>query len=215
MSTIIEIQSILQNLKNVRISYTDIGKALGTKRANISKRANSSSELSLEEIKKLEKYYNVELSDKIVDKKSKQTDDIIKIPYWPELPEELKNPDFSCVTAERKAIEKHWYSKAEDLYIITMVGDALTKYWYPINNGDILIIDTSHDEIRGNGVYFATSRNNTRFWVREMQALINNDIEIKSFAPSGNTTKTFTREELNEVGFKIIGKVIKNVSFRL
>jgi len=213
MLSIIDLQSSLQKLTNKKISFNDIGVALGTSRANISNRAKRGSLLKLEEVNKIEKYFNVNLP---VEKLTKElTSDIIKIPYWSELPEELKNPDFTCVTAERKAIENHWYSKPENLCIITMVGDALTKYWYPINNGDILIVDISHTEIRGNGVYFATSRENSRFWIREMQALINNDVEIKAYAPSGNTSKVFTREELKEVDFRIIGKVIKNVSFRL
>lgn len=96
-----------------------------------------------------------------------------------------------------------------------MVGNKMTNYWYRINDNDILIIDTSHNYIMGNGVYFATSENNTRFWVREMQILVNNDVEFKGFAPSGNTTRVVTKKQLEDVDFKIIGKVIKNVSFRL
>ena len=203
----------IQNVTKRKITYAEIARIFNLTRSAVQNWALRKKPLEEYQIKKLDEVFLKQNNTLI--KQDETINDIIKIPYWPELPEELKNPDFSCVTAERKAIEKHWYSIPEDLYIITMVGDALTKYWYPINNGDILIIDTSHDEIRGNGVYFATSRNNSRFWVREMQALINNDIEIKAFAPSGNTTKTFTREELNEVDFKIIGKVIKNVSFRL
>ena len=82
-------------------------------------------------------------------------------------------------------------------------------------DGDILIVNTKQNYIMGNGVYFATSRNNTRFWVREMQVLVNDDIEFKGFAPSGETTKTLSKQELSDVGFKIIGKIIKNVSFKL
>ena len=91
----------------------------------------------------------------------------------------------------------------------------MSKYWYPINNGDILIINTAQNYIMGNGVYFATSQNNTRFWVREMQTLVNGDVEFKGFSPSGNTTRILSKPELEAADFKIIGKVIKNVSFRL
>ena len=209
MTTIIEAQAYLQKLKNCRISFTEIGKALDTGRANISKRANTNSILKEEEIKKIENYFNVNFSKQTVN------NDIVKIPYWTELPDELRNPDFTCVTAERNVILNHWYLKPENLCIVPMVGDKMAHYWYPINNGDILIIDTEQQHIRGNGVYFATSQNNTRFWVREMQVLVNNNIEFKGFAPSGETVRTLSQEELKEVDFKIIGKVIKNVSFRL
>lgn len=211
MYNFIEIQSILQNLTNTKITLTQIGLALGTGRANISKRANGNSKLTANEIKKIEDYFKI----KITDSKQCQTDNIIKIPYWSELPVELKNPDFTCVTAERKVIENHWYLKPEELCIIPMVGDKMSKYWYPINNGDILIINTAQNYIMGNGVYFATSQKNTRFWVREMQTLVNGDVEFKGFSPSGNTTRILSKSELEAADFKIIGKVIKNVSFRL
>lgn len=158
-----------------------------------------------------EEYVNIK------NKKEKQisSDEIIKIPYWAALPNELKHPEYTFVLAQRVSIEQGWGVNPDDLCIIPMVGDKMTKYWYPINDGDILIIDTSKKHIVGNGVYFATSQNNTRFWVREMQNLYNNDIEFKGFAPSGNTVRTVSKEELQKVGFTIIGKVIKNVSFRL
>lgn len=143
------------------------------------------------------------------------TADIIQIPYWSGLPEELKHPEYTCVMAQRISIEQGWELKPENLCIVPMVGDKMVNYWYKINDGDILIIDTSKNHISGNGVYFATSQNNTRFWIREMQVLVNNDVEFKGFAPSGNTVRVVSREDLEKVGFRIVGKVIKNVSFRL
>ena len=143
------------------------------------------------------------------------SEEIIKIPYWDGLPDELKIPDFTCVTAERNVIKNHWYLNPDSLCIVPMFGNKMANYWYKINDSGILIIDTSHNKIVGDGVYFATSQNNTRFWVREMQNLINNDVEFKAFSPSGNTTRVMTKQELDDVDFKVIGKVIKNVSFRL
>ena len=214
MTTIIELQSTLQNLKKKKITFVEIGEALGTGRANISKRANTNSHLKADEIEKIESYFEVKLTD-LENMETMSNNDIIKIPYWPQLPEQLKNPDFTCVTAEKKVIENHWYLKPEDLCIVPMVGDKMAHYWYPIGNNDILIVDTSQNYIRGNGVYFATSQNNSRFWIREMQVLVNDDVEFKGFSPSGETTRVLSKEELQAVDFRVIGKVIKNVSFRL
>ena len=212
MTTIIEIQDIIQKLTKAKITQIDIAEALGCGRSNISLRSKNNSRLTFEEIKKIEQYFNISLNNQ----QTLQTDsDIINIPYWSELPEELKHPEYPYVLAQRVSIKKGWNVKPENLCIVPMVGDKLSKYWYPINDGDILIIDTSHNFIRGNGVYFATSRNNTRFWVREMQVLVNDDVELKGFAPSGETTRVLTRQQLEDVGFRIVGKVIKNVSFRL
>lgn len=206
----------LQNLIKYKPSQTEIGNVLGLAQTAVSGRANRNSNFTDEEIEKIEKHYNITLlEDGMRALELFPLNGIIKIPYWEEMPDDLKIPDFNCVTAERNVIKNHWYLNPDTLRIITMVGDKMTDYWYRINDNDILIIDTSHNFIRGNGVYFATSRNNTRLWIREMQALINDDIQIKSFAPSGEVTKVFTPKQLEEVDFKVIGKVIKNVSFRL
>ena len=141
--------------------------------------------------------------------------DRIEINYWSELPDELKNPKIQSVWFDREIIENAWGMRAEHLCIISMVGDKMTNYWYPIRCNDILIVDLNQNHIMGNGVYFATSQNNTRFWIREMQVLINGDTQIKGFAPSGDTAKVFSKQQLEDVDFKLIGKVIKNVSFRL
>lgn len=210
-----EVYSTLQNLIKAEINQAELGRVLGVSRANINYKKQANVLLSDEDVKKIETYYNVVLLEGGVKNLALMPlNGIIDIPYWEGLPEDLKAKDFP-VTAPRKVIKNHWYLNPDALRIVPMVGDKMTNYWYRINENDILIIDTSHNFIRGNGVYFATSRNNTRFWIREMQALINDDIQIKGFAPSGETTKVFKPEQLKEVDFKIIGKVIKNVSFRL
>lgn len=201
--------STLQNLTGQEINQAELGRVLGVSRANINYKKKEDVNLTDEDVKKIETYYKIKLTN------GKNLDDIIEIPYWEELPEDLKHPDYSYVPAQRISIEQGWGSEVDNLRIVPMVGDKMANYWYRINDNDILIIDTSHNFIRGNGVYFATSRNNTCFWIREMQKLINEDVQIRGFAPSGETNKVFTQEQLQEVDFKIIGKVIKNVSFRL
>lgn len=217
MTTVKEILDTIQNLTNSKISQEEFGKALGTGRSNISLRIKNGSQVTHEELKKLESYFNVILLDGGVKTLAMMplNNDRIEIGYWSELPEELKKSKIQSVWFDREIIENDWEMEAKDLCIIPMIGDKMSRYWYPIFSGNILIVDTSQNQIMGNGVYFATSQNNTRFWIREMQVLINNDIQIKGFAPSGDTVKVFSKQELDAVDFKLIGKVIKNVSFRL
>ena len=222
MQTVKQALDNLQNLTNVKITQEEFGKALGTSRANISKRIKNNSILTLGEIKKLENYFEVKYNEihllsnnELTKFHSNVTNDRIEINYWQELPDALKNPKIASVWFDKEIVENAWGMKADHLCIVPMIGDKMARYWYPIRNGDILIIDTSQDYIMGNGVYFGTSQNNSRFWIREMQILINQDIEFNGFAPSGNTSKVYTKDQLEEVDFKLIGKVIKNVSFRL
>lgn len=207
----------LQNLTKDKANIKEIADIIGVPARTLYTRGQRNSNFALEEIIQIENYYNISLrqNDASYAAKIYPPDDIIKIPYWSGLPDELKIPDFTCVTAERNVIKNHWYLNPDSLCIVPMFGNKMANYWYKINDSDILIIDTSHNKIVGNGVYFATSQNNTRFWIREMQNLINNDVEFKAFSPSGNTTRVMTKQQLEEVDFKVIGKVVKNVSFRL
>lgn len=217
----------LQNLTMSKINTTEIANILGVPVRTLYTRSYRNSEITPIEIKKIEDFFHVNLfkNDSTVEislmennfacaAKVNLPSDIINIPYWEGLPEDLRTTDVPVIVPA-DIINKHWCLNPEKIRVVPMVGDKMANYWYRINDNDVLIIDTSHNFIRGNGVYFATSRNNTHFWVREMQALINDDIQIKSFAPSGEVTKVFTPSLLKEVDFRVIGKVVKNVSFRL
>lgn len=207
------------NLKKLRfdenLSQEELGKLLGVSKQQIGRIENGHSKLTEDKKQMLLNNFPNLQSNISFTSNYRPAADIIQIPYWSGLPEELKHPEYTCVVAQRISIEHGWELKPENLCIVPMVGDKMTNYWYKINDGDILIIDTSKNHISGNGVYFAVSQNNTRFWIREMQVLVNNDVEFKGFAPSGNTVRVVSKEDLEKVGFKIIGKVIKNVSFRL
>ena len=209
---IVELQTKLQNLKNCRISFTEIGVALGTGRSNISKRAKENSQVKDIEIQKIENYFNVSLLNNV--DKNVSIDKLVNIPYWSEIPEYLRDEDFDCVPVPRKVIVNKWKLNPENLYIVPVVDDGMSEYWYKIFKDDVLIIDTSENYVNSFGVYFATSQNNTRFWIREIDILANETIEFHRYTEE-KIIKTYTRQELQEVDFRVIGKVIKNVSFRL
>lgn len=211
---IVELQTKLQNLKNCRISFTEIGVALGTGRSNISKRAKENSQVKDIEIKKIENYFNVDLEKELVILQE-PIDDKIEINYWEELPDELKNPKIRSVWYDKEVIENKWFVNPSKLCVIPMFSDALSNYWYKINDGDLLIVDTEYNKIIEPAVYFATSRNNTRYWIREIDLLANENVEFRRYTQSGMIIKTYTLKELEETDFKIIGRVIKNVSLRI
>lgn len=213
-----ELLDYLQNLTQRKITQQEIGEALNVSKQAIGKKKASGYEFKNFEIEKIK---NVLLNN-ICDKNSTKVDngllkyDIIEIPYWHSFPEEMKNPQYPFVIAQRCSIAS-WSKGPQNLCIIAMNGDKLENYWYKIRNNDVLIIDLNETKVNanGSGVYFATSRNNSMYWVREMQALYNGDIEFNSYAPSGHDTRILTLEQLQDADFKVIGKVIKNVSFTL
>lgn len=147
--------------------------------------------------------------------KNEANNDIIKIPYFDWLPDELKNPKYPDVVARLHSIDG--WGNADNLRIMAMNGDKMEHFWYRIRNKDVLLIDTNETKINnnGSGVYFATSRNNTKFWVREMTETIDDGIEFKAYAPSGVTVKLLSKQQLIDADFRIIGRVIKNVSLTI
>lgn len=216
-------QKVRELRKNVKLTQKEFADAIGVNAKTIAFWETDKNEPTKSNLFTIcnkfnlpENYFNENVTKNVSFKNSdieKQT--FINIPYWELLPNNLKSLEVDYIPVQKKVIEIGWKLNPDTLRIVPMVGDKMTAFWYHINEDDLLIIDTAQNEILGNGVYFATSQNNTRFWVREMQNLINNDVQIKGYAFSGETVKTFTREQLKDVDFKIIGKVIKNVSFRL
>lgn len=203
----------IQNLTKRKVTYAEIASIFNLTRSAVQNWSLRKRPLKEYEIQKIDEAYSINQ----VIQKDTFVSDIIQIPYWKGLPDELKHPEYPYVIAQRTSIEQDWRLNPDNLCIISMNGNALEEFWYKIRNNDILIIDKSETKVNANGcgVYFATSRNNSMFWVREMKMLYNGDIEFKSYAPSGSETKAISREELEKVDFRVIGKVIKNVSFRL
>lgn len=209
----IELKKIIDTRLNRDVKLAEMARALNTSAQNFGKKYNKpSTEVTITDIHNIESFFGLQLIQFI---EEPQMTDRIEIGYWEGLPDNLKKSKVHSVWFDREIIENDWEMKPDCLRIIPMIGDKMTMYWYPIISGNLLIIDTAQDYIMGNGVYFATSRNNTRFWIREMQVLINDDVQIKGYAPSGETVKLFTKQQLDEADFKIIGKVIKNVGFKL
>lgn len=213
-----ELLDYLQNLTQRKITQQDMGEALEITKQAIGKKKAEKYDFKAFEIERMKNYvidkYKIEKFPKVDG--SYQNNKIIEIPYWEFTPEEMKNPKYPYVAAVRTSIDD-WSNNFSNLRIIAMNGDKLENYWYKIRNKDVLIIDLAETKINanGSGVYFATSRNNTLYWIREMQKLYNGDIEFNSYSPSGHDIKVLSKEQLTEADFRVIGKVIKNVSFTL
>ena len=203
---------LVTGLKQEKVTQEQMGMALGVTKQNISQTKNKV--LSQEQIDKIENYFNVSLTG--VNSVKYGENEIIKIPYIDWLPEEMRNPKYSYVSAQRMSLDD-WSADIDSLRIVAMNGDKMEFFWYRIRNKDVLLVDTSERKVNnnGSGVYFATSRGKTKFWIREMTETIDDGIECKAYAPSGVTTRVLTRQQLEDADFQIIGRVIKNVSLTI
>lgn len=206
------------DLKKLRfdndLTQEELGNILGVTKQHIGRLEKGISKLSEEKKQLLIQKFGLQCN-KVTNNVTLNNQDIIKIPYFEWLPEEMKNSKYPDVVARLHSIED--WGKADSLRIVAMNGDAMEAYWYKIQNKDVLLIDTSETKVNvdGRGVYFATSQNNTRFWVREMMEQLDGSIEFRAYPNSEIITKVYTKQQLKDVDFKVIGKVIKNVSLKL
>lgn len=156
MYTITEIQEYLQNLTNSKITFTEIGKGLSTGRSNISLRAKNGSELSVSEIKRLEKYFNIEILNKINIVNNKTDEDFIDIPVRGDVNASM-GYGITVYSEEQTGVYKISEKLARDLGVsipntemIMASGDSM----YPtIEGGDSLLIDMSKKEIYDGRIY--------------------------------------------------------------
>lgn len=211
-----ELLDYLQNLIQSKVTQEEIGNALNVSKQAIAKKKASGYDFPSFEIEKIKNYlFNKGLQNSTKIDNGFSMSDRIEIQYWPELPDKLKNPKIRSVWFDREVIENKWFVNPEKLFIIPMLGDALSTFWYRINDGDLLIINTEHNEVIESAIYFATSKNNTMYWIREIDILANDIIEFHRYTQGGKIVKSYSREELKNLDFQIIGQVIKNISFRI
>lgn len=155
MPTIIEVQDDLQNLTNrSKISYTEIAKALGTGRSNISLRAKNKSELTITEIKRIENYFNVSLLNKL--NNTENDEDFIDIPVRGDVYASMGS-GITVYNEEQTGVYKISRELARDIGVslnntqmIFASGDSMTP---TIEGGDSLLIDLSKKEVYDGRIY--------------------------------------------------------------
>ena len=223
MPTIPEIQEFLQKKTKTKVTQTLIGKVLKTGRSNISLRIKHNSELSMQELKLIENYFNVSIinelnikeEDSLKIKNNFMDREYVEIKYWEGLPEQFKLPTLTSKWEDLEIIEKSWFKNYKNLRVVPMLGNRMDGYRYPMRNSDILIIDTSVTELSKSGVYFFSTRNGEHFFVRELELQIDGSVDIHWYENKESGKVVYTKEELEKFNFKIIGRVVKNVSFIL
>lgn len=220
MATINEIQLALQNLLNRTITQVEISKALGTGRGNISARIKYKSIIKIEELKKLEDYFEVDLSNFISrDELKNKLHGIIKNQEQNENKDCLNIPVRGDVNAsmgygvtvyEENETGVYHISKklANDLNIsansseiIFASGDSM----YPtIEGGDSLLIDRSKTKIYDGRIYCV--RIDGQLYAKRLQKIppatvvvVSDNQKYKSFEINLSTEIDYDFEIIGEI----------------
>ncbi len=147
--------------------------------------------------------------------------DIFFIPYWEDCPkcaDKIKKPTVTGgISLDRETIINEWGCEPDNLRIISTPGEEMDGGQYPIRNNDILVIDTSKTNMSDSGVYLITTHNGTVVTLRRLMELLDGTVafyvENEKYAFAIN--KVYTREELDAIGFNVVGRVVKNVTYTL
>lgn len=230
-----EVLSTLQKLINRVPLQRELAEAIEKRTSVIGQRACRNSDYSLEDVIRISNYFNVDLvgyssfgEAKInietkSEEKSNYNSDVFAIPYWEgccECSDKLKRDDFSDLKLDIELI-KSWNVKPGDLRIIAMPGEEMNGGEMPIANKDLLVIDINRNNPYESGVFFVTSHNCQRVYVRRLMETLNEKGQSVVFSTVDNEIykkaieRSWTKEMRIEADIKIIGRVITNATFTI
>lgn len=197
-------------VKKRPITQSEIAKALVTNEANISNKKARKSEVTVSELLMCCQYFQVPIEALIKDEDKIR--DVKEIVYYEneKLHDLIRHPEVSSVWKDRQVLYKKWKKHEENLRAISMFGDSMDGGARPIKNGDMLIIDTTETNTLSSGIYVYTTKRKDKLYV----AYIKENMDEVVFSFSNPLCKEISRtsEELKELGFEIIGRVIHNDS---
>lgn len=234
-----EVLLTLQRLTDKRPKQRELADALGVGISLISNRAVRNTLYSLEELIKISSYFNVDIINyssfgdivpaeinietKTKEKNTNYNGKVYAIPYWEgccECSDKLKRDDFPDLKLGIELI-KSWNIKPENLRIIAMPGEEMNGGEMPIANKDLLVIDINRNNPYESGIFFATSHNCQRVYVRRLMETLNEKGESVIFSTVDNIIykksieRCWTKEMRTEADIKIIGRVITNATYTI
>lgn len=194
---------------NREVARIELAEALGIVRQY----ANSIKDkpLTQEQITKIEEKLKVNLSPTTSSNSSSTGK--IELQYWGKgLPCEnkLKNPLVSSMWFDREVINDVWKKDEHNLSIIAMPGDKMDGGDIPFKNGDILIIDKTQTDISISGIYLYTTNNDEDVFVNNFRKRFDGTV-VLGYTNSKYNDSIVTIGELESAGYKVIGRVIKNI----
>lgn len=123
----------------------------------------------------------------------------------------IKNPVISSIWLDRELVYEIWKRKEQDLRILQMTGDTMDGGYIPIKNQDMLIIDTTMTDIMLSGVYAYTTRNDHFVFVNGIKQKIDGSVKFHYWNKNYSEV-IYNLVDLERLNFRVLGRVIKNLS---
>mgnify|MGYP004694334261 FL=1 len=192
--------ALLTNALGSPVNQSMLAQSLGITRQTISNRVKNDSELTVSELAKIEKYFNVNITNQA---KGLSSDDIL-IDYYPDVFASCGNG--SIVFSENKEVFSvprvlfSSYSKSKTYSMIRSRGDSMSPF---IDDDDKLIIEhLDGEQIIDNKIYVFCYKN--EFFVKRLAKNVD-ELIVKS-DNSAYAQRIISNNELEEV--VVLGRVI-------
>lgn len=199
----------LQNLIKIKPTQQSLAKILGIGQTAISGRAQRNSEFSQEELLKLEQAYGLPYG--VLSTKNEGTDNCIQLEYIHISPScghgtvVVDNADVTPVKIGQEVIKDLWNVNNPDvLKLFKASGDSMDP---TIEDGNILLVDTSRVDYHNGGIYVLTLNND--WFVKRLRLRMTGELDIIS---DNDKYPIETLKPDTETEVKVIGRVIKNLS---
>lgn len=200
-------------IEKAGITQAEAAKILNVSNMAISKRMlNPKSEAKVSELQKIEQV----LGKPLYNGAPKYDQVQIKYIDIPGVPDEIiKSPRIKeRLQFDLEITENEWLRDSQNLRIVKCGSHMMDGGDYPIRINNILIVDISSVDIRKRGVYLYTTHNNERAFIHGLWRKSENIVESYYFNPNYTTTERSV-QELDNIGFKVYGRIIKNLSLTI
>ena len=185
------------------VTQAEVAEALKKSQTNIAKRYQSKSEVKVAEIFELEEFFNC----RILKHLGFRIPDAVEIlPYNnPEYEHLIKCSQINTLWLDRQLVNDKWGKKAKDLCFVSMPGNNMNGGDFPIQNGTQLILDTNLTDILRSGIFAYIT--NAGFFVNKIKVRADGIVEF-IHTNSIVDNREYNQEELDNMGFKVIGRLI-------
>ncbi len=211
-----ELQDTLQNLTNSKIPYSKIADALNIKTSTVSTRKGNGSELHFDEIKKLEKYFNVVLTDsacqmtKFVEQleENRMNIEFAQIEYFPDV---FLSAGYGCEVldeySEIVVIDSRFLMSERGMRVnpknCKMVKISGNSMFPEYHHGDRVIIDESDLNLTDGQIY--AFRYDGQCYVKEINRAGN---KIKCISVNKEYEPFFIERD---VDFQVFGRILPRI----
>lgn len=192
----------LQKFTNTTPSVGDLAKATGLTEKNLYARRTYNREFSEEEMKRIEEYYSITLLG---------SEDCIEIDHIHINPScgrgtvVLEDAIATPVKIGREIIKDLWHVQNPNvLKLFKASGDSMAD---TIEDGNILLVDTSRTDYQNGGIYLLTINND--WFIKRLRKRLSGELDVIS-DNSKYPIETFKPND--EIEIIVKGRVIKNLS---